>query len=467
MNCNEFTEKILDHALLEQTVADPEVAAHLDECPVCRERLEFERSLAEGFNAIVAEEPPIELAGRVLNIPDYIAAEEKSAPSARQPAIAREPVAIPPDHEDPVSPPAPRERPLREVPWWQAFWFKAGVSFAAAGFLLAIGVSQMMNTGSGVADKNMELARSSPPAPSSLKTDLSDKPAVAAVPAPAPADGAADGVDAGAEVVAMPAAQSEMMMAAAPAETEESKARIGTPAEPPAPPPVFKAQPDAVAAAPSEPLAATRAQPPVIPTVSASVAGATVKKNEQDSEKPPVVIGESLMPGKTKRTGRQDTQLAFAKTAPVSPAASVQPKGLTGHAAPQVEREAARPESVRGVGEILLLETSEKERNQRADELAPDFEEGFAPPPPSKSAAEAFRKDFIEESATGVSPRKQARIEEIMAAHSSSIQAGKLDIDQWVLYGWITVRERIRIAPPHGMKWVAVRSGNAWKAELR
>lgn len=490
MNCNEFIEKIFDHALLEQVATEPEVVAHLDECPTCRERLEFERSLTAGFNAIVAQEPPIELAGRVLNIPEYIAAEERSG-AARQRQSVPETLTPLPMREDTVVPPSPRERPSRVIPWWQAFWFKAGVSFAAAGFLLAIGVSQLMTTGSSVENKKMEfanagqveLAKSAPKPSAAPARDLagtSDLPA-----------------DAGAS--SEPPAQSREMMAAAPAAPEETKARFVTPpALPPAPPvfkelpdaapvvssphpPIFKARPEIAAAAPSEPPATPKAQGDVAPAVSASIAKAVEKRSEQvpetttlsglsrrkREEKPPVIVGEPLVIEEPKKKARQDTQLAFAEQVPISQAAPGKSKGFTVRTVQLVENKTVRSEPVPEVGDILLRETSAEDKDRSSDELAPESEAGFAPPPPAKSAAETFREEFIEESTTGVSPRKRSRVEEVLSAHSARIQAGTLDIDQWVLAGWISVKERIEIAPPEGMNWVAVKSGTSWKAELR
>lgn len=494
MNCNEFTEKILDHALLEQTVADPEAAAHLEGCSACRERLEFERSLAAGFHAIATEEPPIELAGRVLNIPECATAEERSdAVPRRQEGRAAMPetLVIAPEligkPEERPAAHAREKQPAREIPWWQAFWFKAGVSFAAAGFLLAIGVSQFMTTGSSVDRGRTDIALN--------KTLESQKSAPKAVVTPA---------------------TEEMTMVAAPVVPEETKEPVAVPTVPPPPPPVFEAK-----SAPAEGMKSLVAPEPesrsetavAVPARSAADSGgeraAAVSEPVAEiaavpvgdavepakavepapsaaAPKPQKVVGEPLVKKKGEKDSISEEKMMLAKQPPVIPV-TVQSKGFVVGGAARRETAAMSPaiapreteSAPAGVepfaseraepetGGILLRKADVEETKQTSDELAPDYEPGFAPPPPEKAAVERFRQDFIDETTTGTSPRKQARIEELMAAHFADIREGPLDIDQWVLSGWITVKERIQIAPPEGMRWTAVRSGTAWKAELR
>ncbi|HOT29041.1 MAG TPA: hypothetical protein PLU72_12725 [Candidatus Ozemobacteraceae bacterium] len=487
MNCNECTEKILDHALLEQTVADPEAAAHLEGCPACRKRLEFERSLAAGFHAIVTEEPPIELAGRVLNIPECVTAEERSVTGSRRQegraavpetlVIAPEPAGKP---DESSAARVPEKRPAREIPWWQAFWFRAGVSFAAAGFLLAIGVSQVMTTSSSVdrgrtdvaLEKTLDYVKSAP------------QPAVA------------------------PSSE-EMTMAAAPVVPEEAKEPVAVPEVPLPPPPVFEAKSappegmqslvspgpenptEKIAAAPAEPSADSGAER--LAAVPANEEKGPVKAVEPArpaaSASPPKVVGEPLVKKKGEKDTVPEERIVLAKQQPAAPVApvAVQSKGLivggaARRASPSVSPAIAPQETESApaggerfaseriepeVGDILLRKADAEGTEKTADDLAPDYEAGFAPPPPVKAAAERFRQDFIDETTIGVSPRKQARIEELMAAHAAEMREGPLDIDHWVLSGWITVKERIQLAPPEGMRWVAVRSGTSWKAEIR
>ncbi len=494
MNCNEFTENILDHTLLEQTVADPEAAAHLESCSACRERLEFERSLAAGFQTIATEEPPFELAGRVLNIPECVTAEERSAAGPQRQegraampetlVIAPEPAGKP---EESTAAHVPEKRPAREIPWWQTFWFRAGVSFAAAGFLLAIGVSQLMTAGSSVdseranvaVEKTLEVAKSAP------------KPA------------------------AVPVTE-DMTMAAAPVVPEEAKEPVAIPEVPLPPPPVFEAKSasaegmkslissepeirtEMAAAAPAQPAADSGAEraaavsEPVanIAAVPGGEGAEPVKAIEPArpvaSARPPKIVGEPLVKKKGEKYTIPEEKMMLAKQPPVTPVA-VQSKGFVVGGAARRELSAVSPaiaprekeSAPAGVepfaseqaepeaGDILLRKADMEETKKASDELAPDYEPGFAPPPPVKAAVERFRQDFIDETTTGISPRKQARIEELLAAHAADMREGPLDIDQWVLSGWITVKERIQLAPPEGMRWFAVRTGTAWKAELR
>lgn len=497
MNCNEFTEKILDHTLLEQTAADPEAAAHLESCSVCRERLEFERSLAAGFHAIVTEEPPFELAGRVLNIPECATAEERSAAGLQRqegraalpetPVIAPEPAG---KAEEITGAHVPEQRFAREIPWWQAFWFRAGVSFAAAGFLLAIGVSQLMTTGSSV-DRG--------------RTDVAlEKTLEYVKPAPKPA---------------VATASEEMAMAAVPVVPTETKEPVSVPEVPLPPPPVFEAKsapadgmkslvsPEPVsrtemaAAAPAEPSADSGAERAAVVSEKAAHIAAVPAGEEIEpvktleparpaaSARPPKVVGEPLIKKKGEKDTVPEEKIVLAKQQPAAPAApvAVQSMGLIVGGAPRRESPALSPSiapqetesapvdgerfaSERAepeAGDVLLRKADTDEAEKTADDLTPDYEAGFAPPPPTKAPVERFRQDFIDETTTGASPRKQARIEELMDAHAAEMREGPIDIDQWVLSGWITVKERIQLAPPEGKRWTAVRSGSAWKAELR
>ncbi|HOY67036.1 MAG TPA: hypothetical protein PLP29_09110 [Candidatus Ozemobacteraceae bacterium] len=476
MNCNEFIEKILDHALLEQSVAEPEAASHLAGCPTCRERLEFERRLAAGFATVVGQEPPSELAARVLDIPGRSAAAE-APDTAAEPrnVIAEAPARLPIEAPVVERPRAAAQEPVsREPAWWQTFWFRAGLSFAAAGFLLAVGVSHLMTGESGMADKRTELARSADvqtapsavPAPAgSSEPQPGGQPEIPAAPVavtpPVPE------VAAGADTGMQPPAQT-MTMAAAPA----------APVTPPPPPPVFRVE---TAAPPEGAEAVSKAAPapePVLERPAAqneipAVAAVSEEKLETAKNRPPVVVGEPLTGGSKKRSVKPDMQLAAAKPAPTSPKpgdALPEKKVTPAVAASKAFTVRARVPSeafAESDGVLLRETTTADEREQAADDLTPPSEPGFAPPPPKSFAKSAAPDRDIDLSGAVASPRKQARIEEIMAAHAAVIRGGALDIDQWVLSGWITVKERIDIAPPHGMKWIAVKRGAAWKAELK
>jgi len=460
MNCNEFIERILDHVLLEQTAADSEAAVHLEECPACRERLEFERSLAAGFSAIVSADPPAELTSRILTIPERLNAADQPVVIAEQPAVLEKPQPTPADLPAAQPGRSKPETPSREPLWWQSFWFKAGLSFVTAGFLLAVGVTQVMTTESGVTEKRAELARTAP------ATEMVAKPEL-------PAGGPA---------VSAPLVEpSGMMMAAAPVAPSapgEQKAQVELPAAPPPPPPAFRA--DSMESMSGKSI--TKSGPedvmPVVRNLETKIETAgempaqhddsrMQKKDRREQEKDvPMIVGEPLIGAK----GRKEQKLASVKPAPVRASAPVpvptKSLPLTVRTAEPAGNAYAKAEPIQEVGEILLLKTPDGQK-RLADELTPESEAGFAPPPPAKTAAAISRTAFVEESGTAVSPRKQARIEEIMSAHPSGIKAGTLDIDQWVLSGWITVKERIDIAPPHGMKWIALKRGTSWKAELR
>nr|MBP7633608.1 hypothetical protein [Candidatus Ozemobacteraceae bacterium] len=372
MNCNEFTEKILDHALLGQTVAEPDAAAHLEGCSACRERLEFERSLAAGFHAIATEEPPIELAGRVLNIPECVTAEERSVAGTRRQegrAAMPETLVIAPEpagkREERSAVQVLEKRPVREIPWWQAFWFRAGVSFAAAGFLLAIGVSQIMTTGSSVdrgrtdvaLEKTLDYAKSAPKPP--------------AEPAP-----------------------EKMTMAAAPVVPEETKEPVAVPEVPLPPPPVFEAksapadamkslvspEPESrtemAAAAPAEPSADSGADHAVAVSEKAENLAALPADKEMEpvkavepacpaaSARPPKIVGEPLVKKKGEKDIVPEEKIVLARQTPAAPVApvAVQSKGLIVGGAPRRELPAMSPaialqetESAEpDVGDILL-----------------------------------------------------------------------------------------------------------------
>ncbi|MBF0406271.1 MAG: hypothetical protein HQM10_02870 [Candidatus Riflebacteria bacterium] len=59
-----------------------------------------------------------------------------------------------------------------------------------------------------------------------------------------------------------------------------------------------------------------------------------------------------------------------------------------------------------------------------------------------------------------------ARIIQILKNHSDEVTPGIVPLDDWVLNGWLTVKERIALAPADGKKWFSILSDNKWQVKL-
>ncbi|MBF0545118.1 MAG: hypothetical protein HQM08_11815 [Candidatus Riflebacteria bacterium] len=53
-------------------------------------------------------------------------------------------------------------------------------------------------------------------------------------------------------------------------------------------------------------------------------------------------------------------------------------------------------------------------------------------------------------------------IRAILFEHPNELKEGPIDLNQWVLNGWLTVRERIKLTPSMDGFWAVVKDGNEW-----
>ncbi|MBF0546309.1 MAG: hypothetical protein HQM08_17830 [Candidatus Riflebacteria bacterium] len=78
-----------------------------------------------------------------------------------------------------------------------------------------------------------------------------------------------------------------------------------------------------------------------------------------------------------------------------------------------------------------------------------------AAPPPS----------LIESSST-VHATPENTIQKILQNHQDDVSEGIVPLDDWVLKGWITLKERIRLSPPVGKKWISTNKNHVWSVKL-
>ncbi|MBI3040042.1 hypothetical protein HYY75_13495, partial [bacterium] len=100
-----------------------------------------------------------------------------------------------------------------------------------------------------------------------------------------------------------------------------------------------------------------------------------------------------------------------------------------------------------------------------------DLESGISRPQPTSESeklafAPAIKSDDRSRSqrSLAVSPpiveERRAKIEDLLNLHSTKVVEGPIDLNQWVLDKWITLRERIMLAPPPNLRWKSnLRSG--------
>lgn len=475
MNCEEFRDKLTDPTALAAVEIDHEAMLHVAACENCRARLGYEKQLMTGFAQIGNRQPPVALADRIIGIP---AAERAKSGSS--------------------------------TPWrllWKRYWFQTSLATGLAVLFLAVSLTFL-----APAPTPAPLARQTSPTLAAAPTESLESPA-----ARPPLAGQLDGVApegqsalAGGDLAAADTAPADgIAPALAPMETagilkddggrdeepktfEMAKAEGRAKDNLPSTADVITPRPLAVELPRSAPIPAAPApaHPPAalgeVARDSAQVLAApTAPKADQDgaferevspSQEEaalPMVRGQPL-DEETDSFAQPPLQLsrvspsakeARARIAPIK-AKTVDPFEAKVHSGPSAER-----------GEILLMkgagEGASRHGESLDDEAAPITVAKampYAPPPPPARPSASMAVKKVESSrGADLAPRdaRHDEMERILSEHSAEIREGPLDINQWVISGWISVKERIFLAPQPRFRWMAVRRGQRWEAVLQ
>ncbi len=104
-------------------------------------------------------------------------------------------------------------------------------------------------------------------------------------------------------------------------------------------------------------------------------------------------------------------------------------------------------------------------KSDQAFPTTPAADSGWAPPPAVSTKMMANRSAPSEV----LSKRSDTRIEKILLVireHEDRIFQGRLDINDWVIKKWISVKDRIAIAPDSGMEWHAKKDQGHWRIQM-
>ncbi|HNV68767.1 MAG TPA: hypothetical protein PKO06_03655 [Candidatus Ozemobacteraceae bacterium] len=450
MNCQEFQEKLLEPTTLAAFDQNPEASAHAAACAECRRLLEWNRKVAEGFSAMSLREPPAILRDRILRIPELVTREDASA----------KPVA---------------ETETAWFPGWR--WLSGmGLSFAGA-FLLYVLVVRPFDMGTAVREdsrpttKGMQVS-AVPPASVSEAVRPSPEPVI---PALQPTSAEAKPPDTGAAVPSSPAIAIEVakVPTVSTAKTTASSLPVSAPASAVA---IGRVAVDEastamqVAAAPMAPepknrMAVTENQEPPATEMAFAPPPPKVVGTPLNT-----VVGEPLVPTADAPSASVSTAAGAGNTSPGA-SKSEEPIVLaqTENKGSQFGLADKRPSFTEG--EILLREA-----------VPADAEEAKAgslddqPLLDTSATSDQFAREFrASKKETTAMPTQQAlpdletrkeRLLAIVQKHSDKVIEGPIDLNQWILAGWITVKERISLAAPQGRTWVTQHEDGQWKIEL-
>jgi hypothetical protein len=160
---------------------------------------------------------------------------------------------------------------------------------------------------------------------------------------------------------------------------------------------------------------------------------------------------------------------ARVQLAPAGPTDPFAPKIRPGPSATRGELLLAK-----GTGEALaepLAREGAADRVAKDERPPPGRVAPFAAPPPAAAPTRptlTFKKELPPARIASL-PRDQrnSKVEAVLEAHSRDVKEGPIDINHWVINDWISVKERIFLAPPPGYHWVAIRRGSRWEASLQ
>lgn len=492
MNCEEFRDRLGDPTTLPEVETDDEAMRHVAGCEPCRSWLAYEKQLAGGFAQMGNRQPPVALADRIIGIPT-----------------------------------AELRRSGQSTPWWRLWrrsWWPVALAGGMAVLFLAVSLTWLTAPATGpvpAGPRAMRAAAPTPafeekaaPAPAPGAPSASTE-AVSATSAGAPAEPSAlpsapalPGDEAARAAAGGGAAPDGMLAMAPPSETSAQAGKKtsptdedpseGTSAQATAAFLLAKVEPakDSPSAPdlalPPEPvsLGLPKAIPLPLPPLPKSAPGrepgpaagvaldsadvlseTSPSEAESADEGMPIVRGRPLdeegetpPPIRVAKAQPAETRPRLAPARPVDPfSPKVSPSGPSASRGERLLRE--------GAGESAIGATTKGKADSRESETVqvarvPAPAQVFAPPPPR--SALAFRKETADRrGATPPRDERHEKIETVMQEHRGDIREGPIDINQWVISDWISVKERIFLAPPPNFRWVAAKRGQRWEASLQ
>ncbi|MBF0499098.1 MAG: hypothetical protein HQM09_03100 [Candidatus Riflebacteria bacterium] len=482
MKCEELRERMLDPKSHLGITQDSECSIHLSNCPECRAQFAVERALVNGFSALAELQPPVRLAERVLKIPTTIILENR-------------------------------------VPFWHKIFWGTGFSLALAGLLLMVSprnetlvtihqapstkIAQEHTTTAStvpIPTTEMRLAAASPESkklPSVSMTNSSvagrQMPAsdissasgfsIAAIPTTNNSTQGKSGNAPGTITIAMASRPTSPLptsvVPAISAQVHDLNVRIALSA---------KSKQSQVESASNE-YRDKNILPPIIRGESLSESNTTEMPIARSSKNPTEVAGaaeKSLKdheeisfcpsPQRSKTSGSSNSFAAFypeSKQASKQPASSQMESPLSAQTAPSEFSE----------DKICMMKSDTTAVPGQSSDSS-----GSSPPPTSPSvnmpkkqsidstdSSQLFdekkqeKEQFIQTPIFSQSPtivKHQKRLESILERHLPRIREGPLDLNQWVIDGWINIKERIELAPPETLQWFARQQEGIWRVFL-
>jgi len=438
MNCLEFQDILLDPTQAAEIESNLEAASHLASCETCKIRFEYEKNLISSFGAIAERPLPARLTEKILNIPNSSTGK-------------------------------------KHLPFWKTFRFQVGFSFAVATILLVFLIASP--------NKNATL-----PGLSEIKKDelrarekaIADSNAEAVVAASSVPTGA-PGLQEAIQLAARPSPAPSLVQPKDTTEFDKSESKkvfenfcetspgekICPPeAEPQISPPHMpnkekdfgkKGLPESTKAGFSrEKFQETR--PSAKPVMVALPKDLSRAKHEVT---PQVVRGEPLI--SQSQNSAQNSSYNHEKFS--------KPETISNFEKELLGRESETNSQNRNSNEeIAMMKISDAERKDARDSItidSPNLEkessspgsERWVPPPPR------LAKAVSDKLPTRVDPRI-LKIQDILNKHEKDIKPGLLDINQWVISGWINVKERIFLTPDPDTRWLAEKVNGKWNVKL-
>ena len=515
MNCTEFRDKLGDPTTLNAVETDHDAMLHVAGCKACRSRLDYEKQLADGFSQIGNRQPPVALADRVIAIP---AAERRNAGSSSYlDAFLRKywlhtslatgfavlflgvSVSFLFSPSNDLS-----EREKKATP--------PRISLPRNQFAAAPSTETGKTSTSG-GEGNQAPAPNSSAAPDANSSTDGGAAHGGAAPAVTSAFSPQEPNGAVAEKTGETSATTVFMLARADGAAKEKQVSseeliaprpiaYEAPVDSKLVPPPPSAPSPADDRRPQSDLALDSAQVPLAPSeIAAFAPGAEGNahfvrgeplNDEAEDEAPPLQLAKSKTPatkeirarlspikakvrGKSKAKDKFNSEAESEAKSEAKREARRDVKGEAGaldpfdpkvRSAPSAEGEEILMTKGSGAGAKMLENGFTKEDNSVMIARAPRF----APSPSSVHPTAAMAQKKLENSGRvgGFSrDSRHERIEEVMREHFGEIREGPLDINQWVISDWISVKERIFLAPPPGYRWVSARRGQRWEAILQ
>ncbi|MFZ2960210.1 MAG: hypothetical protein WA705_25290 [Candidatus Ozemobacteraceae bacterium] len=428
MKCEEFREQMLDLPSGPGLPQEPDCAAHLAECPECSILFSRERIVSEVFHTMAEMRPPASLAKRILKIPELATAE-------------------------------------KQVPFWHKFFWGTGFSVALASLIFFAVPNHR---------PPLEDRQSSNPV---LTKSSSSQRQIAAPSIP--------------PVSEMRLAMAKTSDESPPGEGSKPMMLAMVPREVPSP-----SSPGLPSVLTEKAKAPEETSQPVQPEKEAARVRDN-KKNDESSKSPrnpPTIHAESLLsddpslppmtfaraaPSKAMSMGvlqaapsAEAPAAAGPVSAPTGNALHGSSDGSSGGNAYFMESNVSSSDKDRGDSIMTSLRRSSADIPGSKSELSTEGESDTSSLEAKKSkSVESLREEQPDNSAGSPSAKesnvlRKARLKALLKKFPQDIKEGPLDLNQWVLNGRLSVKERIALAPPPGFQWAIYFQGETWKIAL-